>query len=198
MQETVRRYRSRSRYIGGRSADLGWQDRVRQYANRYGYVQDHDVRRSRMTFDIELPDRAADMSPVYEGVRRTATRSEELERLRRERSARSIPLVARQGVRGTVALALVAVLIAGLSVFWLFGRAQIRQIDARTERNVRRAAEIERRCKNLDLEYEARAAEIDVLYSAVEQGMISAKGAQRIYLEVPEEICMMPVGNTVN
>lgn len=198
MQETVRRYRSRSRYVGRRSADLSWQDRVQQYVNPYGFVQNQDVRRSRMTFDVELPDRAADMRPVYTQERRPAVRSEELARIRRDREERIIPLVSRHGVRGTVAVLALGLLVAVLLGFWVNGSVQIRQIDARTERNNRRIAEIERRCRNLDNEYEARTAEIDVLYSAVEQGMISARGAQKIYLEVPDEICMMPVGNAGN
>ncbi len=193
MQETVRRYRSRSRYVGSRSADLSWQERARQFANPYGYVSDASVRRSRMTFDVELPDRAADMTPRYTQERRMTTRSEELARLRRDRDERSIPAVSRDGMRGSVAMALLAALVLILCIVLLDNLGQIRQVEARTARNEQRIAEIGRRCQNLDHEYEARTDSVDVLYSAVDQGMISTHGARKIYLQVPEEACMMPV-----
>ena len=195
MQETVRHYRSRSRYVGSRSADLSWQDRVRQYANPYGYMQEQDVRRSRITFDVELPDRAADMKPVYASGRRPASRAVDLARIRRDRDERVIPVVSRDGLRGSTALIALIALVVFLFVLWMGSVIQVWQIDAQTAKNAKSIREMNRRCQNLDIEYQNRSAKVDVLYSAVEHGMISAKGAKKIYLQVPDEVCMLPVAH---
>lgn len=192
MQQTVRRYRSRSRYAGRGTADLSWQERVRRVGNPYGYVAEGRSGRERMTFGVELPSIGADMQPVYPVNYGTGARTAEVTRRRQARAEREVPRVSRDGLRGTVALAVLAVLALTLLICWRVSRADIRATERRIAKTESRIEEIDRRCEALAAELEEKAASVDVAYTAAGQGMISSKGAARIAITVPEDAVVMP------
>lgn len=192
MQETVRRFRSRSRYAGRGTADLSWQERVRRVGNPYGYVSQGRSGRERMTFGVELPDMGADMQPVYLGSRGPGARTAEMNRRRRDKASREVAPVSRGGLRGTVALALLAVLALALLICWRASRADIRATERRIARTEARIEEVERRRELLAEELEKKTADVDVAFTAAGQGMISSKGAERISITVPSDAVVMP------
>ncbi len=192
MQQTLRRYRSRSRYAGRGTADLSWQERVRRVGNPYGYVAEGRSGRERMTFGVELPVMGGDMQPIYPENYGTGVRSAEVLRRREARARREVPTVSRGGLRCTVALAMLAVIALTLMVCWRISRADVRATERRIARTESRIEEIDRRCELLTAELEEKAASVDVAYTAAGQGMISSKGAARIAITVPEDAVVMP------
>ena len=195
MQETVRRYRSRSRYVGSPSADLSWQQRIRGIRNPREYVADTALRRSRMTFGISLPEMGADMRPIYDGTARCATRRNALAAQRRENAERAVPAVNRTGARGTVAMAGLLVLALILLIIWGSGRAELNRERGRIRETETRISSITAQCETLQRQVETRTAEIDVVYSAVGRGMISAQGTRSINIEVTGDAVIRPAEN---
>lgn len=192
MQETVRRYRSRSRYVGSPSADLSWQQRIRGIRNPREYVSDTALRRSRMTFGISLPEMGADMRPVYDGTARCATRRNALAAQRQASAERVIPAVSKTGARGTVAAAGLLVLALILLIIWCGGRAELNRERGRIRETETRINSISSQCESLQRQVETRTAEIDVVYSAVGRGMISAQGTRSINIEVSGDAVIRP------
>lgn len=185
MQETMRRYRSRSRYAGYRDADLSWQERVREIRNPRDYVAGTDIRRSRMTFGVPLPEMGADMQPIYDGSLRRTTRRDALEAQRRARQARYVPLADRTGIRGTLAAAVLLGLALILGIIVMSNLSQLRQEQRRVKEIDSRIASIEAQCETLQAQYDERVDEVDVIYAAVGRGMVAASGTRAISIEVP-------------
>ena len=192
MQETVRRYRSRSRYVGSPSADLSWQERIRGVRNPREYVADTALRRSRMTFGISLPEMGADMRPIYDGTARCTTRRSALAAQRQAQAERAIPAVSKAGVRGTFAAASLLALLLVLLLIWGSGQAELARERGRIRETEARITSISAQCESLDRQYEVRTSEIDVVYSAVGRGMISSQGTRSINIEVPDSAVVRP------
>lgn len=198
MQETVRRYRSRSRYVGSPSVDLSWQDRVRGVRNPREYVADTALRRSRMTFGIALPEMGADMRPIYDGTARCTTRRSALAAQRQAQADRAVPAVSKAGARGTVAAAGLLVLALILLLVWGSGQAELARERGRIRETEARIVSISAQCESLQRQYEVRTAEIDVVYSAVGRGMISSQGTRSINIEVPDNAVVRPADTLGN
>ena len=193
MQESVRRYRSRARYVGNRSADLSWQQRIHSIGDpRGGYVAEGDVRRSRMTFGVALPQIGADMQPIYDGTFSHSTRRDAMLARRREPEARVMPLMARDGVRGSMAAVLLGALFLVLAVLVISNLASLYTEERRVQEVNSRIVHMTSQCENLQRQYEARAAEIDVVYMAVGRGMVASAGLDAISIEVPETAVVRP------
>ena len=192
VQETMRRYRSRSRYVGYRDADLSWQQRVRDIRNPRDFVSGTDMRRSRMSFGVPLPEIGPDMQPIYGGSLRRTTRMDALAAQRRAREERYVPLADRSGLRGTVAAAALLTLAAVLLIIIFSNHARLRREQQRVADINARITAIEAQCESLEAQYEERLSEVDVIYAAVGRGMIAASGTQAIGIEVPTNVVVRP------
>ena len=149
-------------------------------------VPDPAGRQGAMSFGIELPQLAPDMSPIYREIPRRETRSSRMADERRRIAEREAPLYCRDGVRASAALMAVVVLALVLTLAWSVDRREYRAAHRRCVQLEARIDDVDRRFVSLQQEYETRAANIDIGYEAVDLGMISSKGAVKIPLYTPE------------
>ncbi len=190
MQETVRR--RRSRYVSYRRADLSWQQKIRGIRDPRGFVADGDVRRSRMTIGVTLPEIGADMQPVYDGSLRYGSRRSAVAARRRQEEERLEPMVDRHGLRGTLAAGILAVLLVILLGFVVSNASALRAEQRRVAEVDARITRIDAQCDSLSRQYDAKAAEIDVVYMAVGRGMVASSGLDAVSIEVPETAVVRP------
>ena len=192
MQETVRRYRSRSRYVSFRQEDLSWQQRVRDIRNPRDFVSGTDMRRSRISLGVPLPEIGADMQPIYDGSFRRNTRRDALAAQRRAQESRYVPLADRNGLRGTISVVVLCAAALLMAVILMANISGLRQEQRRVADVNARIADIEAQCVDLRAQYEQRISEIDVIYAAVGHGMIAASGTRAINIEVPHSVAIRP------
>ncbi len=200
MQNVTRRRRSRAYLMTGSNADLSWQKRLVNHnasGDRFGYVSDRDLNRSRMTFGVELPDFDADMNPVFGG---REAHSERRRRLDDERTATEESYaepVSRDGLRGTIALGAMLLLVIALFGIWFSNRAPYRATMRRIAGINGRLSKIEEEYAYQERNYLRDAESFDVGYRAVDQGMISAKGYNKVEITVPQNAVLTPYEATV-
>lgn len=197
LEQVMSRIRSNRSYQPNSNPDLSWQHAIqRPAASRFGYVQDNSVRRERMTLQADLPGRGGNMRPeamAAPRVRRTELQAQEEERIRRE----AVPMFSRQGVRASTAMVLLVVVSLTLLALWSGNRSQVRAAQARISLIERRITSVTQDCFTVEERCREAAAKIDVGYQAVNQGMISAKGARKVYLTIPSNVISTPFSATV-
>lgn len=158
----------------------------------YGKVADKNLRGERMTCSAYLPMMQDDGAYCYSNpipdqpARPRRRRADRHAAVGRYDTAR-IRLVSRDGVKGTAACVMLAVLFVTLGVCSLVGRSQVLETTQRVSDMQARIASVTQRNEELETELAVSAAEVNISYQAVQMGMISAKGVNVIYLTAPED-----------
>lgn len=145
-----------------------------------------------MSFSVDLPeysDVRGAMAPVYVADRyarpQTTWTQPGQQPVNIDTERREAPLISLDGMRVGAALILLAVVGVILLGIWSMSFRQLLETNAMIDANRSRIDEINRNCAEVETRIAASASEINVPISAVEMGMVSAKGVKVIYLNVP-------------
>ena len=172
-----------------RKTHFAW-DGLKPYS--YGKVADKNLRGERMTCSAYVPQMQDDGVYYYanpipdQPARPRRRRSERRNAVGRQDTGR-IRLISRDGMKGTAACVMLAVLVCTLGIASLVGRSQVIEAGKRVSDMQSRIEAVTRRNEELETELAVSAAEVNVSYQAVQMGMISAKGVKVIYLTAPED-----------
>ena len=172
-----------------RKSHFAW-DGCKPYS--YGKVADKNLRGERMTCSAYVPEMLDDgvyyyANPIPDQPARPRRRRSERHAAVGSHDTGRIRLVSRDGIQGTLACTLLAVMICTLGIAGLVGRSQVIEAGKRVSDMQSRIESVTRRNEELETELALCAAEVNVSYKAVQMGMISAKGVNVIYLTAPED-----------
>ena len=172
-----------------RKSHFAW-DGIKPYS--YGKVADKNLRGERMTCSAYVPQLQDEgvyyyANPIPDQPARPRRRRSERHSAVGSHDTGRIRLIGREGVKGTLACVMLAVLICTLGIAGLVGRSQVIEAGKRVNDMQSRIEAVNRRNEELETELALSAAEVNVSYQAVQMGMISAKGVNVIYLTAPEE-----------
>ena len=172
-------------------------------ARRRPRLQERDTRGEVMSFSVDfLPgfsDERGSMTPVYVADRCGRPQQSWTQPMQQPISPfdtdRTRPrLMSREGVslRAGVALLLAVTLVMLGVVALSYGEISVinREINVARERT----ATLQEMCYGIEAQIASSASEIKVTTSAVEMGMISARGVNVIYLKAPETAVMSNPG----
>ncbi|MCH5286286.1 MAG: hypothetical protein J1E43_02600 [Christensenellaceae bacterium] len=166
-------------------------------------MQERDTRGEVMTFSVDfLPgfsDERGSMTPVYVADRCPRPQQAWTQPTQRPVSAfdtdrKRAPLISSEGISVRAGMGLLlAVLIVMLGVVAIsYGQISSINRDANVARE--RVATLQEMCYEIEAEIARNASEINVSRSAVQMGMISARGMDVIYLTAPETAVMSNPG----
>lgn len=166
-------------------------------------MQERDTRGEVMTFSVDfLPgfsDERGSMTPVYVADRIPRPQQAWTQPTERPISAfdtdrRRAPLISGEGVslRAGMGLLLVVFILMLGAVAVSYGQISAINRDVNVARD--RVAALQNMCYEIEMEIAQNASEINVSRSAVEMGMISARGMDVIYLTAPETAVMSNPG----
>ncbi len=157
-------------------------------------MEDSHLNRERMSFQVQMPEMAADMRTVSQSAaaRQRRSRREQLEQERREELEREVKVFSRKGMRASVAFLLLAALAVLLLICWSVDGGGLRSVQRRIDRLDYRMTELDRAYEENQRLLDEKVASLDVGYVAVSQGLISGKGTKAIEIETPAEELFTP------
>ncbi|MBQ8653545.1 MAG: hypothetical protein IJ507_01300 [Clostridia bacterium] len=176
-----------------RKSHFAW-DGCKPYS--YGKVADKNIRGERMTCSAYLPQLQDEgvyyyANPIPDQPARPRRRRSERRSAVGTHDTGRIRLISRDGVKGTAACVMLAALVCTLGVATLVGRSRVIEAGKRVSDIQSRIETVTRRNEELETEIAMSEAEVNISYKAVQMGMISAKGADVIYLTAPKDAEMI-------
>ncbi|MGN0779921.1 MAG: hypothetical protein ACI4MJ_12270 [Aristaeellaceae bacterium] len=176
-----------------RKTHFAWTDN-KPYA--YGRVADRNLRGERMTCSAYLPELRGE-----DGYRSTSSIPQQPSAPRRRRVDRReavgrhdtgrIRIFSRDGVKGSAACVMLMVLFCTLGLICLVGRSRVLDVNNHVQSMANQIEATVLHNEELETQLAVSAAEVNVSYKAVQQGMISSKGVNVIYLTAPENADMI-------
>ena len=165
-------------------------------------MQGRDTRGEVMTFSVDLPgfsDERGSMTPVYVADRCARPQQSWTQPMQRPVSAldtdrKRVPLIGREGVNLRLGMALILAALFALMLMAAvsYGRIIRLNYDVNTLRD--KISDYGRQSEIIRQQIDTESSEISVTLSAVEMGMISARGVDVIYLTAPESAVMSNPG----
>ena len=177
-----------------------WMDKG---TSRKPRMQGRDNRREVRSFSVDfLPgfsDERGSMTPVYVADRCARPQQGWTQPTQRPVTAfdadrKRAPLISRDGVNLHAGMGLLVALVIALLAVMAVSYGEISRINREVNVSRDRIAALQSMSYDVEAQIAQSASEINVTISAVEMGMISARGVQVIYLRAPEAAVMSNPG----
>ena len=172
-------------------------------ARRKPRMQERDTSGEVMTFSVDfLPgfsDERGSMTPVYVADRCARPQQSWTQPTQQPISAfdtesKRAPLFGHEGMNLRAAVSLLLALIIALLAVTAFSYGEVCRINREVNTSRERIETLKKMSYDIEKQIAQSASEINVTISAVEMGMISARGVNVIYLKAPETAVMSNPG----
>ena len=166
-------------------------------------MQERDTRGEVMSFSVDfLPgfsDERGSMTPVYVADRCARPQQGWTQPTQRPVTAfdterKRAPLFGHEGMNLRAAISLLMALVVVLAGVVAFSYGEVARLNRDTNASLERIETLKRMSYDIEKQIADSASEINVTISAVEMGMISARGVNVIYLKAPETAVMSNPG----
>lgn len=158
---------------------------------RMQYTAQMNTGRERMRSSIVSPNVSGDMRWTY-GTSEHKTRVMQLDQQRRKQQAAVRRRWTEEGIRATIAYAIIFVLLISTLGILAAGRAQVIKVEIQNRKILSRVNETQIKCMRLKEDIEAAEAGLFVGYAAVDLGLVSDNGVNKMRLTAPMDAIVVP------
>lgn len=145
----------------------------------------------RMKSSVASPVIGADMRPTYV-VNERNTRVNQLNEHRRAQEAAVRESWSGEGIRATFAYGVMIVLAVVFGLILLAGRYEVIRVEIQNSKILARVNETQRKCAVLQTQIEETESNLFVGYAAVDLGLVSDNGVEKMKLTAPTDAIVLP------
>ena len=168
-----------------------WRKPVYAGSNTNAYINRPAMGTERMKSSISAPSIGPDMRATYTSYERN-TRVENLQKKRRMQNAAVRDRWTNTGIRATIAYGVMILLVVCLGSIILAGRAAVIKAERENGRIQSRVADVLRTCETLQKQIDEAEASLFVGYAAVDLGLVSDNGVEKMLLTAPADAIVLP------
>lgn len=168
-----------------------WQKQVYAGMRTNAYGTRQAIGAERMKSSIASPTIGPDMRATYERHERN-TRTENLQNRRRVQRAAVRERWTNTGIRATIAYGVILALVVCLGSVFLAGRAEVFRVEMQNSKIQSRVADTMRKCETLRKSIDDAEAGLFVGYAAVDLGLVSDNGVEKMVLTAPADAIVLP------
>ena len=168
-----------------------WQSRPLSEQQFHYHAARSRVGVERMRSSIASPVIGADMRPVYE-TNEHNTRMNQLEQKRKAQKVSVKSTWTREGIRATLAYGIIILLAVVFGCVLLAGRYEVLRVENQNRKILSRVDDTQRKCVKLQEQIEETESNLFVGYAAVDLGLVSDNGVEKMVLTAPADAIVLP------
>ncbi len=158
---------------------------------RIQYSAQAGTSRERMRSSIASPSVSGDMRWTYQqNEHKTRTQQRNNSRMAQKAAVRRH--WTEEGLRATIAYTVIVLLLVAFVSILAVGRAQIIKVEIQNRKILSRVNETQNKCMKLREDIDAAEASLFVGYAAVDLGLVSDNGVEKMMLKAPADAIVLP------